>query len=105
MKTTILFAASIAAVALAQSTLAHDPKLHQQKAATVADCSKMKDMEMSKMDLKDPVVMAMHEKCKSESSRSAAHSHTKSEMHGMQGMDMKNMGMPASAPTTPKEKK
>lgn len=50
----------------AQTAAAHDPKEHaQQNADAMAgpDCAAMKEMDMSKMDMNDPVMKAMHEKC------------------------------------------
>jgi hypothetical protein len=44
---------------LSMTSAAHDPKLHAKKPEK-ADCSKM---DHSKMDMKDPVAMAMMKKC------------------------------------------
>jgi hypothetical protein len=49
----------IPALTLSFTASAHDPKLHAKKAGK-ADCSKM---DHSKMDVKDPVAMAMMKKC------------------------------------------
>lgn len=49
----------IPALTLSLSASAHDPKLHAKKPQK-ADCSKM---DHSKMDMKDPVAMAMMKKC------------------------------------------
>ncbi|MCJ8319255.1 MAG: hypothetical protein MJK12_06455 [Colwellia sp.] len=49
----------IPTLALSMSVSAHDPKLHGKKAEK-ADCSKM---DHTKMDMKDPVSMAMMKKC------------------------------------------
>ncbi len=46
----------------ATAASAHDPKLHEQNAQK-PDCAAMKNMDMSKMDMNDPVMKAMHEKC------------------------------------------
>lgn len=43
---------------------AHDPREHHRDAAQAADCSKMKDMDLSKMDKDDPVLRALLKKCK-----------------------------------------
>ncbi|MEC9365283.1 MAG: hypothetical protein ACPHN2_00500 [Sinimarinibacterium flocculans] len=57
----------IAALVLAaQAVAAHDPKEHEKEAAAKnagPDCAQMKDMDKSKMDMNDPVMKAMHEKC------------------------------------------
>tara|TARA_R110001592_G_scaffold319177_1_gene596628 strand:+ start:282 stop:605 length:324 start_codon:yes stop_codon:yes gene_type:complete len=49
----------IPALTLSMTASAHDPKLHA-KNPEKADCSKM---DHSKMDMKDPVAMAMMKKC------------------------------------------
>ena len=63
MKTAALLFLSLALTGWAMPSSAHDPKEHQKEAAQTADCSKMKSMDMSKMDMNDPVVKAMHKKC------------------------------------------
>ena len=47
---------------------AHDPKLHVKKAEK-ANCSKM---DHSKMDMKDPVAMAMMKKCMKQAKKAKA---------------------------------
>jgi len=49
----------IPAITLSMAATAHDPNMHAKKAEK-ADCSKM---DHSKMDMKDPVAMAMMKKC------------------------------------------
>jgi len=49
----------IPAMTFSMSAAAHDPEMHAKKAEK-ADCSKM---DHSKMDMKDPVAMAMMKKC------------------------------------------
>jgi hypothetical protein len=49
----------IPTLTLSMAASAHDPKLHAKKPEK-ADCSKM---DHSKMDMKDPVAMAMMKKC------------------------------------------
>jgi hypothetical protein len=49
----------IPTLTLSMTASAHDPKLHAKKPEK-ADCSKM---DHSKMDMKDPVAMAMMKKC------------------------------------------
>ena len=49
----------IPTLTLSMTAAAHDPKLHAKKPEK-ADCSKM---DHSKMDMKDPVAMAMMKKC------------------------------------------
>ncbi len=45
---------------------AHDPAEHAKEISTVGagpDCTAMKNMDMSTLDMNDPVVQAMHQKC------------------------------------------
>ena len=85
-----LFLTSIIAIGLISSAHAHDPKMHKKKAEK-ADCSKM---EHSKMDMKDPVVVAMMKKCMKQAKASAKkidHSKMKSmSNHKQNGDDHKN---------------
>lgn len=50
------------AMLLALFAQAHDPKEHV-KQAHAPDCAAMKDMDHSKMDMNDPVIQAMMQKC------------------------------------------
>ena len=49
----------IPTITLSLTATAHDPEMHAQKPMK-ADCSKM---DHSKMDMKDPVAIAMMKKC------------------------------------------
>jgi hypothetical protein len=49
----------IPVISLSMAAKAHDPSMHVKKAGK-ADCSKM---DHSKMDMKDPVAIAMMKKC------------------------------------------
>ena len=49
----------IPTITLSMTAIAHDPSMHVKKAEK-ADCSKM---DHSKMDMNDPVAMAMMKKC------------------------------------------
>lgn len=72
-----------------QVALAHDPAEHAKDAASAnaaPDCAKMKDMDLSKMDMNDPVVQAMQKKC-----MGAEKGMEMKGMHDMKGMDMKGM--------------
>lgn len=89
-------AALIAGLLLAaQSAFAHDPAMHAAEAAAQAapDCAAMAKMDMSKMDMNDPVLQAMHMKCmpakKSADNKAAPMDH--STMKGMDG-SMSGMG-------------
>lgn len=59
--------ALIAGLLLAtQSAFAHDPAMHAAQAAANKagpDCALMANMDMAKMDMNDPVMMAMHMQC------------------------------------------
>lgn len=57
----ILLAATLYSV----PSLAHDPKEHQSQSAK-PDCAALKNMDSSKMDMNDPVMMALHKKCRKE---------------------------------------
>ena len=72
----------------AQAAFAHDPKEHEKEAAAAkagADCSSMKNMDMSKMDMNDPVMKAMHDKCMKQPMPAG-------DMKGMKGMDAPKAG-------------
>ncbi len=65
MKTFLTLAFSVAVAVAASPAMAHDPSKHQEQGAAAPDCSSMKNMDMSKMDMNDPVMKAMHDKCMS----------------------------------------
>lgn len=55
-----------AAVLAAQTVAAHDPKEHEKEAAAGnagPDCAQIKNMDMAKMDMNDPVMKAIHDRC------------------------------------------
>ncbi|MBA6224885.1 hypothetical protein H4J51_14685 [Colwellia sp. MB02u-18] len=56
----------IPSISLSMTATAHDPSLHAKKAEK-ADCSKM---DHSKMDMKDPVAIAMMNKCMKQADKS-----------------------------------
>jgi hypothetical protein len=77
---------AVPALALSLNANAHDPKMHM-KTAEKADCSKMEEMKHDgKMDMKDPVMMAMMKKCMNKE-------HMDMKNMKMKDMDMKNMKM------------
>ena len=80
MKKTPSIALSIFIAALASSASAHDASLHEREGAAAPDCSQVTDMDPSKMDMKDPLMKALQEKCK------GAMDH-----HDMEGDDMSAM--------------
>lgn len=57
------FTLGLTTALIALPAAAHDPALHKDDGKAGADCSQMKNMDMSKMDPNDPVMKAMHEKC------------------------------------------
>lgn len=67
--TTYLLLASFFAMSSAQ---AHDPSEHTTKTEK-PKCEAMKNMDHSKMDMKDPVMMAMMKKCMSEKPDESLH--------------------------------
>ena len=71
----------IPAISLSMAANAHDPSMHVKKAGK-ADCSKM---DHSKMDMKDPVAIAMMKKCLKQSEAD------KKSMKNMDHSEMKNM--------------
>jgi hypothetical protein len=72
----------IPTITLSMAATAHDPSMHAKKAEK-ADCSKM---DHSKMDMKDPVAIAMMKKCMKQAEKSSNNmDHSK-----MKGMDNKN---------------
>lgn len=53
---------TILTLGVAFSAQAHDPKEHMEDAEK-PDCTAMKNMDHSKMDMNDPVMQAMMKKC------------------------------------------
>ena len=98
----MLFRSALVATAVlfAQGSWAHDPSEHAKEAAASKagpDCSSMKNMDMSKMDMNDPVMKAMHEKCMGQKKSG-------DNMDGMSGMDhsrMKGMDQKSGASKPP----
>ena len=70
----------IPTITLSMTAAAHDPSMHVKKAEK-ADCS---NMDHSKMDMKDPVAMAMMKKCMKQA---------KAEKNAMKNMDHSKMKM------------
>lgn len=74
----LLLSLGLPALLLALSAQAHDPKEHMQEAQK-PDCEAMKDMDHSKMDVKDPMMQAMMQKCMKDMD------HSKMDMKDMDG--------------------
>lgn len=85
MKTRFVFALSVATALFSFSAQAHDPAMHENE-AKAADCSQMKNMDMSKMDPSDPVMKAMHEKCASGMKHESTDKQDMKDKKGMKGM-------------------
>ena len=79
----------IPAITFSMTAMAHDPSMHVKKAEK-ADCSKM---DHSKMDMKDPVAIAMMKKCmkQSETAKKSMKDMDHSKMKDMDQSKMKNM--------------
>ena len=92
MKRYVPLALSLGLAAFSLAALAHDPKLHKKEGAAAPDCSKMKDMDMSKMDPNDPVMKAMHDKCKDAHAK-----HDDMHAHDMKDMPAMDKSKPADA--------
>ena len=63
---TTLAACTSVLLLIAQPVFAHDPAQHAKEAAAATakpNCAAIKDMDMSKMNMNDPVMQAMHAKC------------------------------------------
>lgn len=101
MKNYFQFALFLAFAAASLPSFAHDPKLHKQEGAAAPDCTQMKDMDMNKMDRNDPVMKAMHEKCKGHMD------HENMKNGDQQSHDMKDMPdmNQKTRPSTDKDKK
>lgn len=86
-----LLLVAVPVLAFSLNANAHDPKMHK-KTAEKADCSTMEEMKLDgKMNVKDPVMLAMKKKCAA-----------KAQMD-MKDMDMKEMkGMEHNAAEKPK---
>jgi len=84
----------VPAITLSMTATAHDPSMHAKKAEK-ADCSKM---DHSKMDMKDPVAIAMMKKCMKQAEKSKAnmdnrkmdHSKMKNDEHKVKNKDGDN---------------
>ncbi|MBA6289112.1 hypothetical protein [Colwellia sp. MB3u-4] len=78
----------IPSISLSMTATAHDPSLHAKKAEK-ADCSKM---DHSKMDMKDPVAIAMMNKCMKQADKSNNKmDHSKMDMKMDSKMDHSKM--------------
>ena len=85
MKTRFILALLLAFLVPSAPTLAHDPSLHEQD-GTAPECAKMKDMDMSKMDMNDPVAKAMQQQCqdqmKDDDEDAESHDHSMTNVPG-----------------------
>lgn len=76
---------------LAISAQAHSDKEHM-KTAENPDCAAMSTMDHSKMDMKDPVVMAMMQQCMSDMQHGSKAAERKSHGHGTHMSDAGKSG-------------
>ena len=76
----------IPTITLSMTANAHDPSMHVKKAEK-ADCSKM---DHSKMDMNDPVAIAMMKKCMNQS-KASTDDMDHSKMNDMDQSKMKDM--------------
>ena len=77
----------IPTITLSMTATAHDPSLHIKKAEK-ADCSKM---DHSKMDMKDPVAIAMMKKCMKQAKKAKDNmDHSKMDNSKIKKTDDKN---------------
>ena len=73
-------------ITLSATVAAHDPSMHVKKAEK-ADCSKM---DHSKMDMKDPVALAMMKKCMKQAEKTKGNiDHSKMDHSKMKNNDHK----------------
>ena len=78
----------IPTITLSMTAAAHDPSMHAKKAEK-ADCSKM---DHSKMDMNDPVAVAMMKKCMKQAEKSKGKmDHSKMDHSKMKKMDHSKM--------------
>jgi hypothetical protein len=102
MNNTLRITLAAALFTVAQTAFAHDPAEHAKETAAAnagPDCAAMQNMDHSKMDMKDPVMMAMMAKC-SGTAKPAEKKDAAKAGQDMKGMDMKGMKMPADAAKT-----
>lgn len=97
----------LAALGVAISAQAHDPKEHM-KDAKKPDCTAMKNMDHSKMDKNDPVMQAMMKQCMKEIDQNKAHgeehNHGTGDNHKEHKMDAGNQRSDSSVSVTDSEK-
>lgn len=63
MRTATLTILSLFVSALSVPSFAHDPNGHPQEGATAPNCSRMAGTDAGKMDMGDPSLKTMHDKC------------------------------------------
>ena len=83
MKNHLSIALSLALAVLSCPTLAHDASTHEPKDAAAPDCSSLKTMDASKVDMSDPLMKALYDQCKNNLPQDAMHGHDMKDMPGM----------------------
>lgn len=91
-KLTQILLVSIPLLTISFASNAHDPKLHAKKAekANCAPLEKMKK-ENKKMDMTDPVMLAMIKKCEKQAKKGEHFKHATDEKMDHKKMDHKKM--------------
>ncbi len=83
MKNHLSIALSLTLAVLSCPALAHDASMHEPKDAAAPDCSSLKTMAASKMDMNDPLMKALYDQCKNTLPQDAMHGHDMKEMPGL----------------------
>ena len=84
MKRSHSMALSIFIGALTAAAYAHDASLHEHEGTAAPDCSEVRDMDPNKMNMQDPLMKALQEKCKGAMDHHDMDGHDMSAMPGME---------------------
>ncbi len=98
MKKQLSILVAVPALMLAFSAQAHSEKEHM-KTAENPDCAAMSTMDHSKMDMNDPVLMAMMQQCMSAMQSKSTESGSASHGHGEQMTGERKPGHHEQAPS------
>ena len=74
----LLYLIALPALVLTLTAQAHDPKEHMNEKQT-PDCAAMKEMDHSKMNMNDPVMQAMMQKCMEQNEKISPDSHSEAK--------------------------
>lgn len=75
----LLYLIALPALVLTLTAQAHDPKKHMNEKQT-PDCAAMKEMDHSKMNMNDPVMQAMMQKCMGKDTKMSSDGHDEAEV-------------------------